>query len=132
MACPLFAQGSVCSELPPPPAIWVRRWAWEWIPTAAPDGQSCTLLPQATCSFLQGDMALPAVQDWPRWKPNQGDGSLPLDEYYKVQYIPQYVCGDEPSAACGLQVTWQPVWTRIDTPRAWRWVPSCVAQGGGC
>ena len=114
---------------PPPTAIWVKRWELSWVQTDVPcEGAPCSWQQVATCTWQQGDVALPALADWPRWKP--GPSNLPLDEYYRLSWVPQFVCPDPQMPVtcldyCGLQQDWQPVWTRIETPRAWRWVSAC-------
>lgn len=116
---------------PPPTSVWVKRWELSWTPAAAAcEGFPCSWQQVATCTWQQCDLALPAVADWPRWKP--GPSNLPLDEYWTLSYVPQVVCPD-PNASpcltyCGLQQQWQPVWTKIETPRAWRWVPAPPAN----
>ena len=89
----------------PPVSIWVKRWELRWEPIPETD----ELQQLASCTWQQCDVALPALPDWPRWKP--GPSQLPLDEYWRLSY-----------ALHGCE--WQPVWTRIETPRAWRWVAS--------
>ena len=115
-----------CSA-PPATQIWVKRFEWEWIPQLAADGVCTVLVPNARCTFVQGDIVLPALQDWPRWQPN-ASVKLPLDEYWRLTFIPQVQCPDPTNpcyVGCGVQTEWSPVWTRIETPRAWRWVSSC-------
>ena len=121
----------VCA--PPPTTIWVKRWELSWQQTAAPcPGAPCSYQQVATCTFLPGQISVPALEDWPRWKPNPE--GLPLDEYYKLSYVPQYVCPDPCAPVnclnyCGLQPQYLPVWTRIETPRAWRWIPGPCPPG---
>lgn len=116
-------------SVPPAPQIWVKRWDWQWVPQQLPD---CAVVnvAQAECTFVQTDTVLPALPDWPRWKPNAvAQTHLPIDEYWRLTFLPHYQlcdtcgidchCGQKP---CGLECQWKQVWTRIETPRAWRWV----------
>jgi hypothetical protein len=115
-----------CSA-PPATQIWVKRFEWEWVPQPPVEDSPPILVPQATCTFLQGDTVLPAIQDWPRWRPS-ANVKLPLDEYWRLTFVPQVQCLDPTNpdyVGCGVQTQWAPVWTRIETPRAWRWVASC-------
>ena len=79
------------------------------------------MVSQAVCTFVLADKMLPAVKDWPRWKLDNAE-QLPVDEYWRVTFTPQ-VAGPS-STECGPLVTWNPIWTKIETPKAWRWVSS--------
>lgn len=122
------------SVIPPqPPVIWVKRWelGLQMLPADADfAGKYVTL---ATPYWYPTDTVLPAVHDWPRWKDN---GTIPPDEYYEVTYVPEFT---PPACTPDGQVTgpptpaWTPVWKRIPTPRAFRWVntscPPCAESG---
>ena len=113
---------------PPEPQIWVKRWDWQWVPQQLPDGTTVNVA-QAECTFLQGDTLLPAIPDWPRWKHSQVVlSNLPADEYWRLSFLPHHElpevscdCQCAPKV-CGLECQWKPVWTRIETPRACRWI----------
>lgn len=106
----------------PTPQIWVKRHVWQWVKVTTPDQTTpAPLIPQAVCTFELADKILPAIKDWPRWKIDN-EAQLPVDEYWRVTFVPQVSCPD--SNECGPQVQWSPVWTKIETPRAWRWVSS--------
>lgn len=117
MSCPVTV-----SELAPATQIWVKRYVWSWVPVPTTD-DSCPppLVPQAVCTFELADKVLPAIKDWPRWKYDNAV-QLPVDEYWRVTWSPQVTC--PASNQCGPQVQWNPIWTKIETPRAWRWISS--------
>jgi hypothetical protein len=106
----------------PTPQIWVKRYVWQWVPIPAAS-ETCPppLVPQAVCTFEPADKVLPAIKDWPRWK-TDNDAQLPVDEYWRATFVPQVTCPE--GSQCGPQVQWSTVWTKIETPRAWRWVSS--------
>jgi hypothetical protein len=108
----------------PPTSIWVRRWEYAWAPTDRPCEGACQSWQKvATCTFVQAVRCLPAICDWPRWRTCVGDADLPPDEYFKLRWLPQYVCADPTQvSSCGLTLTYTPSWERIETPRAVRWV----------
>lgn len=114
---------------PPAPQIWVKRWEWKWVPQTLPNG--CVVnVAQSECTFVHADTVLPALPEWPRWKPSQIELShLPADEYWRLTFLPHYefceACGPVcqcGQTTCGPEVQWKQQWTRIETPRAWRWV----------
>ena len=117
---------------PQPTSIWVKRWEVCWAPSPAPCEGACTSWIQvATCTFLRGEVTLPALCDWPRWKGCIGASDLPPDEYYRLHWVPEYRCADplEDPYPCGLKQHWRAVWNRIETPRAWRMVSAAQACG---
>ena len=131
-ACQI-APGTVYTAQPPP-LIFVKRWDYIWtqMGDVCQDG-GCEWARVARCSFTQGLMCLPAKPNWPRWQIDNSD-SLPPDEYWQVSFAPQYACPalqtapegapdlSNPCYGCGLTLTWVPTWTRIPTPRSYRWV----------
>lgn len=75
---------------------------------------------------MQGTEKLPAVADWPRWRRAAGDGALPPDEYFLLSWAPTYECSNPATDSdVGLVLVPQPSWTRIETPKAYRWVGDC-------
>ena len=139
MAAPGFQTlpGGAPSCLAPPSSVWVKRWELKWMPNSADDpaDSNCAWQQVATCSWYQGEVVLPAVKDWPRWRT---DTALPADEYYRVTYVPSYSCPPSGADQCqygGLVQTWQQVFTRIETPRALRWLTAaqaCAPQVAEC
>jgi len=131
-----------CSA-PPATQIWVKRYEWDWLPQLSADGSvpsapsGCcgpVIIPNARCTFVHADTVLPALQDWPRWRPD-ASVKLPLDEYWRLSFIQQVRCPDPCNlnyVGCGVHAEWVPVWTRIETPRAWRWVASCAQPQVQC
>ena len=113
---------SCLASCAPTPQIWVKRYVWQWVPVqVANSNDPPPLVPQAVCTFELADKILPAIKDWPRWKVDN-ESQLPVDEYWRVTFVPQASCPSD--AQCGPQVQWNPVWAKIETPRAWRWVNS--------
>jgi len=138
LACQQPFPGSInCT--PPGPSIWVKRWELKWVLAAAnacdaTTATGCSWHQVATCNWYAGEVILPAVPDWPRWK-NTGTNGLPPDEYYRLTYVAQYTCPDTTIETynkclngCGLTLKWSPVFTKIETPRAWRYVTTAEAS----